>query len=63
MRRELDYGRAAGLVFLTIAVVHLIRAFAGWELVVNGLLVPLWFSWLVVVVAAALGLTGIKHGK
>ena len=27
-----------------VAVVHLVRLFAGWEVVVGGLIVPVWFS-------------------
>ena len=31
-------------VFTLIAVVHLLRLFTGWEVSVNGSIVPVWFS-------------------
>ena len=31
-------------VFTLIAVVHLLRLFTGWEVSVNGFIVPVWFS-------------------
>ena len=61
MIRNIDYGRAAGFVFLTVAVAHLVRAASGWEVIINGMAVPIWFSWLVVLVASALGLSGMKQ--
>jgi len=61
MTRQIDYGRAAGLVFLSVAVAHLVRAASGWEVVINGVVIPIWFSWLVALAASALGLSGIKQ--
>jgi len=34
---------AAGF-FALVAVVHLLRLFIGWEIMVNGMLVPRWIS-------------------
>ena len=44
----------AGLVFLIVAVVHGARLVFGWTLFVGDLNIPLWLSWLGVVVAAYL---------
>jgi len=44
----------AGLIFLIVAVVHGARLVFGWTLFVGDLNIPLWLSWLGVVVAAYL---------
>lgn len=35
---------AAIAVFTFIAVVHLFRLFTGWEIILNGFVVPVWWS-------------------
>jgi len=44
----------AVIVFSLIAVLQLIRAFAGWEVTVNGVSIPVWGSWIACVAAAVL---------
>ena len=43
-------------VFALIAVVHLFRLFAGWEVVVTGFVIPVWWSVLGLVIAGGLAL-------
>jgi len=45
------------VVFLAlIAVVHLLRLFAGWEVTVVGFVVPVWWSALGLLIAGGLAL-------
>ena len=44
------YIEISGLIFIVAAILHLIRAAAGWSLVINGYAVPVGVSWVVVVV-------------
>ena len=45
------------VAFLTlIALVHLLRLFAGWEVVVSGFVIPVWWSAIGLVVAGGLAL-------
>jgi hypothetical protein len=44
----------AVLVLALVALLHLARVLAGWEVVVDGAQVPLWPSWIAVVVAGGL---------
>jgi uncharacterized membrane protein len=44
----------AVVVFAVVALVHLWRAIAGWEVVINGYAVPISASWIGLVVAALL---------
>ena len=32
------------IVFLIIALMHLLRLFFGWEVIINGMIIPLWIS-------------------
>ena len=41
-------------LFATIAVVHLLRLFAGWEVIVIGFVVPVWFSLPGLIIAGGL---------
>jgi len=36
----------AGVIFLVIAVLHLIRIAFGWSLILGDVAIPLWLSWL-----------------
>jgi len=41
-------------LFTLIAILHLLRLFAGWELVVIGYVVPVWFSLPGLIIAGGL---------
>ncbi len=44
----------AVVVFALVALLQLLRALLGWEVIVNGVQIPLWASVVACVVAAAL---------
>ncbi len=50
----------AGL-FLVIAALHLLRIIFGWSAQIGGLDIPLWASWLALVVAGALAYFGFRQ--
>lgn len=54
------YGTIAGLIFLGVAVLHGVRATYGWEVMINGWMVPLWLSWLIALVGFLMALTAIR---
>ena len=43
-------------VFTLMAIVHLIRLFARWEVIVSGFVIPVWWSALGFVIAGGLAL-------
>ena len=53
----------AGAIFVVIAVLHLLRAILGWNAVIGSFAVPLWLSWVAVVVAAFLAYSAFKLAK
>jgi hypothetical protein len=48
------FAALAVLVFSLVALLQLLRVFFGWEVTVNGFLIPLWASVIACLVAAAL---------
>lgn len=52
-----------GVIFSVIAVFHLLRIVLGWQAQVAGWVVPMWFSWIGIVIAGFLAYKGLKFGK
>ena len=51
------------VAFLTlIAIVHLLRLFAGWEVIVAGFVVPVWWSAFGLVIPGGLSLMVWREG-
>ena len=48
------YTTFAILVFSLVALLQLLRFFLGWEILVNGIVIPIWASGIAFVVAAGL---------
>jgi hypothetical protein len=42
------------VLFAVVAIAHVLRLFAGWEVIVNGLEIPVWLSLPASIVAAGL---------
>ena len=57
-----SYCTLAAAVFALIALLQLARAVMGWPVTVSGHSVPLWASWIAVVVADALSVIGWRAG-
>ena len=49
-----------GILFLIIAVLHALRLLYGWPAVIGTFVVPMWASWVAVVVAGTLSYHGLK---
>lgn len=58
-----SYFRLSGLLFLIVFVLHLVRLIRGWEVVVDGVVVPMWISWIAVVLLGILAYSGLKGIK
>ena len=50
-------------MFLFIGLAHLLRALMGWEVTIGTYVVPVWFSWLAILVALYLGFQGFLISK
>jgi hypothetical protein len=56
------FSRLAAVVFAIVALVHLFRAIAGLEIVIAGMLIPVWLSWVAAIVAGFLAYLGFTAG-
>jgi hypothetical protein len=54
------YNIVTAALFLIVAVVHLLRIILGWPAQIGGLDIPMWVSWLGLVVAGALTYFGFR---
>jgi len=54
------FSLATGLIFLLIAVIHVLRLAFKWEAVLNGWAVPMWVSAVALLIAAYLAFEGLK---
>jgi type VI protein secretion system component VasF len=50
----------AGAIFALIALVHLVRIYLGWSIVIDSWSVPMWVSWIGFVVAGGLAYLGLR---
>ncbi len=54
------FSLVAGVIFLVIAIMHVLRLVLKWEAVVNGRAVPMWVSWVGVPIAGYLAYEGFR---
>lgn len=57
------YFIVTAIVFALVALLHLLRIAYGWEAVTGGWAVPLWVSWIGLLVAGVLAAAGFVHGR
>ena len=57
------YNTITAALFLIIAVAHLLRIIFGWGAQIGGLDIPVWVSWLALVVAGALAYFGFRQNS
>ena len=55
------YNMITAAIFAVIAVLHLLRIIFGWPAQIGGLDIPLWASWLALVVTGALAYFGFRQ--
>jgi hypothetical protein len=65
-RSEMDarsYSRLAAVVFAVIALLQLVRALSGWQVVLNDTPIPLWPSWFAFAFALVLAWLGFAAAR
>ena len=56
------YFLITGILFALITLVHLCRLVQGWEITVHGTIIPIWVSWIGLVISGALAYYGLRFG-
>ena len=54
------FSLVAGAVFGVVALVQALRIVVGWEVMIGGWVVPIWFSWIAAAVTGFLSFTGLR---
>jgi hypothetical protein len=55
------FSLVAGLIFLLVAVAHLVRFLLRWSVILNGWTVPMWVSPVALVIAGFLAFEGLRR--
>jgi len=50
----------AGVIFAVVALFHLVRILTEWTVIIGDWSIPMWVSWIGLVVAGALALLGLR---
>jgi hypothetical protein len=53
----------AGLIFAVVALFHMVRIFAEWNLIIGDWSVPKSVSWVALIIAGGLALLGLRLGR
>lgn len=58
-----NFMSVVSVLFLIIGIMHVLRLLNGWEAQIGGLMIPMWASWVAVVVAFCLSFQGFRLAK
>jgi len=57
---EKTFATIAAVIFALVALLHLLRLVMGWSVVIDSWAVPIWVSWVGLVVAGGLSYYGAR---
>ena len=57
---EKTFATIAAVIFALVALLHLLRLVMGWSIVIDSWTVPMWLSWMGLVVAGGLSYYGAR---
>lgn len=57
------FSLVAGVIFALVALLHLVRVFAEWAVVIGDWSIPMWVSLVALIVAGGLALLGLRLGQ
>jgi uncharacterized membrane protein YbhN (UPF0104 family) len=53
----------ASVIFAVVALLHLLRIYMGWPIVIGSWTAPMWVSWIALVVAGGLSYFGLSLAR
>ena len=56
------FSRLAAVIFTVVALVHLFRAISGFEVIIGGMIIPVWLSWIVAIIIGFVAYLGFTAG-
>jgi hypothetical protein len=55
-----QFSIAAGVIFAVVALFHLVRIYMGWPVIIGDWSVPMWVSWIGLIIAGGLAFFGLS---
>ena len=57
------FSLVAGLIFLLVAVIHVLRLAFGWHVDIVGCSIPMWVSWVALPISGFLAYEGFRLSR
>ena len=57
------FSLVTAVLFLLIALLHAVRLLRGWQVTIEGAVVPIWISWIGLAIAAYLAYEGFRLAR
>jgi len=57
------FSLVTAVLFFLIALLHAVRLLRGWQVIIEGAVVPMWISWIGLAVAAYLAYEGFRLAR
>ena len=57
------YALVTSVLFFLIAILHALRLLRAWQVTIGDVVVPLWVSWIGLVIAVYLGSQGFRLAR
>ena len=54
------FSLVAGVIFAVVALFHLVRIYMGWPVMIGDWSVPMWLSWIGLIIAGGLAFFGMS---
>ena len=61
--KDKNFHKTAGIIFLIVGVLHLLRAVMSWPMKVDNFMIAVWFSYLAGVILLLMGIWAFKLKK
>ena len=55
-----SFSLVTAVLFFLTALLHAVRLFRGWQVTIEGAVVPIWISWIGLAIAAYLAYQGFR---
>jgi hypothetical protein len=55
-----SFSAVAGAIFALVALLHFLRLYMGWTVVIGSWTAPMWVSWIGLIVAGVLSYFGLR---
>ena len=57
------YNLISAIIFTIVALVHVWRLAQGWGIIIDGWIVPMWVSWIGLIIPGILAIVGFRHAR